>query len=441
MAELNSVLADATVTRSVGGVPVAIKNRFYRWSPAEFHANAIARDSAPSGAIITQTRNAILDMFDSGELCQFDAGTYYIDGTINPVNFNVSATRKNSIEFNDTTIRAAGNLADYYKATDQGSGAIIDSGTSPSGDNNIIPASEEVPVMFDVTNCEYFEYRGSLTLHGGSKDLAILACANAGVQAGTARINAAGGTGSTWGTLILTNGRWGIFGTPRYGQARNYYNGVFVGNILNRLRIYDCTFPILAGGNTIDDCFIGEYNQIGKTTAGIGSRILTCAFTMGTGYMNGATTSDYGVWLENSHMIFKTMYAEENFAAPIRLHAASWVEGTCKYGAGANTVFGKKAFIYSDQASSGGIITAHERSASAESGASMVKLKAVASSKRNFMVYSPHTDAACTPFTVESGSGIATTDKLVAFTRDGMKKWTMAGTAGAPTISATSTIV
>jgi hypothetical protein len=434
MPEISTILGDLGLTISPGTVPRLIKNRFHRWQPSDFNANAIARSSAPSASIITQTADAIQSMFDAGVLCEFGDGTYYVDRTIAPANFSTAYTPKN-IRFNRTTLRATGSLSSYTDCRDQGTAAILSGASGDDGSN--LPAPTTTKVFFDVSNCDYSQYEGNLTLHGGTlgksgTGLAGMACAN------SQQLNSQGNVGSVWGgQLIISDFKWGIFGTPRYGQARNFYNGVLVGNIIPRLRLYDNEIHLLMGGNMCDDCFIGELNIIGKNVPGSRGYISTCGLACGTIYMNGPNGTSYCLDIQSTHLLFNTAYAEDDFASPLWVRNGSFVQGTVKMGAGTSTVFANSSFIYADGTSGGGIITIHERgTANGDANKAAVALKSVTSSKRNWTVYSPWAEADMAPFRPVAGTGTRSTDDiLISNSRDGQYKWAWGGTAGAPTLS------
>lgn len=431
---LDTYAGSASEAFTPGTAPVTIKNRFHKWRPRDFNALAVPSTSLPSAGTQTATVAGIQAMFAANVTCEFEGGggAYYaVDSTIAPANFSASTSiGSKQVYFNDTIIKATGTLANYLECRDQGTAAVINGGT-PSDSSNL-PAPETTRALFDVTNCEYNNYIGKLTIDGNNKDLAGLACVN------SQQMNSAGGTGSTWGQLVIDDCKWGIFGTPRYQQARNFYNGVLVGNIFQRVRITGTDIPILAGGNTIDDSFFGELNIIQKNNPGSRSYISTCALVAGTIYVNGPDSSTYGFDIQNTHLIFGTCYAEDQFAAPIYARAKSWVEGAVKFGGGANTIFNKKAFIYNDDISGGGLVTVHERS-SAHTGmatSSVVLLKAKTSGARNYHVIGPTSETETPPFKMEAGTGtISTNDRLTSFLSNGAGTWTVGGTSAVPTVT------
>ncbi len=433
---LDTYAGAASEAFTPGTAPVTIKNRYYKWRPRDFNSLAVPATSTPSAGTQTATVTAIQDMFAANVPCEFEGGGgsfYAVDSTISPSDFSASGSiGSKQVHFNDTEIKATGSLTNYLAARDQSAAMnVIGSGTGSDGSN--LPAPETTRVLFDVTNCEYNSYMGKLTIHGGNLDIAGLACANSQL------VGSSGGTGSTWGQLVIKNCKWGIFGTPRYGLSRVNYNGVLVGNIFQRLRIADCDIPILAGGNTIDDAFIGELNIIQKNTPGSRSYISTCALVCGTIYVNGPDTSTYGFDIQNTHLMFGTIYAEEDFAAVIYARAKSWVEGACKVGAGANTNIAL-AFVYNDDVSGGGLITVHERT-SASTVPAMVLLKAKTSGARNYHVMGPTSESETVPFAMQAGTGtLATNDRLTSFLSNGAATWTVGGTSAAPTLTRASGI-
>lgn len=443
MPELNSVLGDATFSRTPGGVAAAIKNRFHKWSPREFNANAKPYGAQPSDSVMTQTTEAINDMWAEDIPCEFEAGTYYCNGTIATASFQTAVRNTRTFVFNNTEFKAVGSASDFVKHKDQSGTADIgpSTGTGSAGTN--LPEPVAVPVFFDITNTKYHEFRGMLTING-TNAIACLACANSqGCNGGTG-----GAVGSVWDSIILKNGKWGLFGQPRYGQSRQKYTGTFVGNIVKRMRIDNCYYPILAGGNTIDDSFIGELNIImadNANNADLASRcyIYTCNFTIGNIYANHSVSANYVFDIENTNFKFGNFYAEDHMAAPLIVRNGSFVEGVCKMGGGADTVFGKKAFIYCPDATGGGCITINERSkANDVVGKGMVLLKAVANANRNWWVKSPWVESDIPPFIAESGASMSNNrDRLACFSRDGLTKWTMSGTAGSPTVARSATII
>jgi hypothetical protein len=428
---LNTYAGSSSEAFTPGTAAVTIKNRYHKWRPRDFNSQAVPVTANPSAGVQTATVAGIQAMFAANVVCEFEGGGgsfYAVDSTIAPANFSASSSLDSKqIHFNDTTIKALGTITNYLECRDQGSAAVI-SASTPSDSSNL-PAPETTRGLFDVTNCEYNSYVGKLTIDGASKDLAGLTCVN------SQQMDAAGGTGSTWDQVLIKNCRWGVFGTPRYQQSRNFLASPLVSNVVHRMRISACDIPILSGGNMIDGCHFGMLN-ISQTIPGSRSYISTCEFICGALYMSGPDTSTYGFDIQNTHMIFGSCYAESNFAAPIWGRAKSWVQGTVKYGAGATTVFGKKSFVYNDDTSGGGLITVHERSAGSADMLSVVLLKAKTSGARNYHVIGTTSEAETPPFRMEAGTGtISTDDKLTSFLSNGAATWTVGGTSAAPTVT------
>jgi hypothetical protein len=414
----------STFAISPGTAPVILKDRYYRWTPRDFHADAIPRSSVGTNTETTNTLNAINAMFAANVLCGFERGTYYVDNTVkvNATSNEATSVARKDVLFCDTTIKIRASMTDasvsasfaYCRSQDDGVSDI--NGLNSTGDN--LPAGEHTPVLFDITNCAYSNFAGSLTLDGSDKLVAGIAGANEqGINGST--------SGVTWGNVIVKNCRWGLFGTPRYNGTRSFYIGPFVGHIFQRLRLVDNTYHFLFGGNTCDDTFIGELNVIGKNVAGSVGLMDTAALVCGTIYMNGPDTSSYGIDLQSSHLKFGTCYAEDKFASPIICRADADVEGICKYGAGTGTDFGNQSFVHYPTTSGSGRITVHERGQSNTTNASkaIVSLAAVSGAKRNVWVHSPLAEADLTPFRAVGGAVQPTGDNLVAVTRDGFAKW------------------
>lgn len=408
-----------------------VANVYRRLSPRDFHPDAIPRVNAPSAAVIDNTTAAINAMGATDVIQEYESGPYWISSTISPSGGSADTSLgKKEVYFNNTSIRvvAGANVTPFQEVMNQGTGTAGLAGlVEPSGN---LPPGETTRVIFDVTNTEQSVYSGNLFIHGGTSatGLCAIAACNRHGQDGV------GGLESIWDKVQIASCRWGLFGTPRYGQPRNFYSGAFVGNVFQKLRIdASVTFPLLIGANQADDCFIGQLQLNNKT--GATSYLYTTALCCGTIYSNGASGSDYAFNLENSHLIFGTFYAEKLFNAPIRAGTLSWVEGTCKYGAGVGvTVFTKKAFIYNDGISGGGRITAHERTAAATDAASLVLLNSRSGAKRNYWVSAPFSESDVPPFKMEAGTGVPT-DKLISYYRDGLITWTPAGTGAAPTLT------
>ncbi len=420
-------LIDGKMDFGLGAVCV-LKDRFRTRFPHDFDSRAKPYTSVPSSTIQDATTDAINDLGLSGEAQEYSPGDYWISSTISPSGGSADdALAKNDTTFRETTINARGTLSNYQQCFDQATGNTGLNGLNDSSDN--LPTGETTRVVFDVTNTEQHMYHGALTLDGDNMDIALMAGANRHGQ------NGFGAQASIWDTILLRKAKWGMFGTPRYGQARNFYCGAFVGWQIRRLRMAESIdYPMLMGANQCDDINIGELNLVYK--AGAASYLFGCMLNFGTGYVNGGGDSDYGFHVQESHLKFDNLYAEFDFAAVIHAQRNSWVEGTMKYGAGAVTSFGKRAFLYNDDISGGGVITAHDRSRTGSDAQSMILLKAKAASSRNYWINAPYKESDLAMFKMEAGTGtLSTNDKLISFSQSGLAKWTPAGTSAAPTLT------
>lgn len=415
-------ISNALTTWAPGTAPVTIKNRYFKWRPRDFNANAVPRGSAPSASLMTQTTAAINALFGSGEVCEFERGTYFCNGSLSPCNRDFNADTGKQIWFNDTTFRAVGATADFRKITGQDGEADL-SGLNDANDN--LPAGEDARVFFDVTGCLYYNYNGKLNLHGN--DIARLA--------GIATSPTSGGQGpqgSCWDTIIISNFKYGVFGTPIYGGNRARYSGVLVGNQIKRLRTYDCTYHLLMGGNTIDDCSIGQFNPIyfASQTSLIYGAALVCnaIYTNGISDQAAENTWPVGLDIQDTNLHVGTFYAEEAMHVPliVRKNSQVTIQGM-KHGAGGQTVMALRTCVYFPDNSGSGTIIAHQRTGEAASDNispsydpnSLVLVKAVntgsGGDQRNIEVKQNYPDSDCPPFAIEASSG-GTISKTGVFT-------------------------
>lgn len=439
MAEASTVIPDLSLTYAPGTAPVTIKSRYHRWRPRDFHADAVPQSAEPSAAIMTNTVTAINNMGLASVVQEYERGTYYVNGTISPTGGSSDTSlAPKQVYFNDTTIKAsAGSNANaFQQCFDQQTGTGTLAGKSLANSN--IPEAIATYVLFDVTNTERSSYMGNLTIDcskgegaGNKTGLAAIAAANRNAQ------NGVGGIGSVWaGNLRLVKCYYGLFGTPRYADARNFYAGAFVGNVFNRVRSEaNCTYPIFVGGNQMDDCFMGEYNQAGAS--GAKSIIFGTQLTMGTCYVNGQSDTDYAFDIQRSHLTFGTLFAENNLAAAILQKKLSWVQGTLKW----NLSLTGTHMIVNEEADGGGLITGHIiNSLNSSTMGGLVHVKVLANSTRNYTVYQPYTsvDTNFKPFSIGGNAGQANigSDYLVSNSSEGQVKHVVGGTVASPTLTA-----
>src|SRR4030095_6112598 len=88
-------------------------------TPADFNPQAKPYDTKPSAAIITATADAIEKLGQSGEIQEYDRGSYWVDRTVSP-NGGATGQQQRQCYFNDTEIRAAGNISNYTTVRSEG---------------------------------------------------------------------------------------------------------------------------------------------------------------------------------------------------------------------------------------------------------------------------------------------------------------------------------
>jgi len=417
-----------------GVAPVKGKDRYYKWSPRDWNPLAVPQSGTPSAAVMTATADAINAMGLEDVPQEFEAGEYYVDRTISPSGFSEDdALGKKIIHYNNTILRTHSSVpaSNFQECFDQQTGLGSLKGLDDPADN--LPAGVVTRCLIDVTNTEGSTYVGNLEINGGGIALGLAAFA-----AAFRGLHDKGANRCSWGDVTIKNCKWGLFGTPKYGQARNFYCSPFVGNTWNHLRIFsNVETPILAGANTMDDCFITQLSLIyGK---GCRSYIFGCNVNAGAIFTGGDDDFVHCFDIQKSSLIFNTMYAEQDFLSPIIARKGSWVQGMLKYGAGSPSTFAKKAFIYNVDSSGGGLLSSHPVSGDGADIKSLVLLKVMNGAKRNYTVHQPYGEADAMPFAMEANAGqtLSKADTLISNSSDGQAKWTVGGSSSAPTLTRT----
>ena len=283
-------------------------------TPADINPAAKPYDAKPSAAILTQTSEALEQLAKEEPAYELEPGIYWIDRTYR-VNGASNAQTPRQVYFNNTEIRASGPLANYTAVRSEDDGSDLAGLDEPSSN---LPVGETTRVVMDVTNSNYSRYLGLLTVNANKLALAAIGATNRHKQ------NGAGGIGSCWDNVVIKSARWGLFGTPRYGQTRNFYAGAFVGNIWQRLRVWGCAMPLLLASNTGDDQFFGELNLISPPAAR--SYLYAVNFNFGSAYLGGDGDADYGIDMQRASLIGGTLYAEGHYAAPIIMRERALAE-------------------------------------------------------------------------------------------------------------------
>jgi hypothetical protein len=283
--------------------------------------------------------------------------------------------------------------------------------------------------MFDLWNTDRTDYSGTVNFIGLEQPgFCILASANRYGE------DAAGGIGSTWGNVTLANYWCAMFGTPRYGGARNYYSGAFVGNEFGSMNILPSgPYTMIMGGNTIDNT---KFNTL-KVKGGPGARayIMKCNIDVGSLYGNGRSKSDFIFDLQNSALTFSSFYAEGQLAAPIIMRNGAVIKGLCRYGAGTDTDFAKGAFVYDVSMDGGGDLLAHKDCSNAASMKSLVLVKAIKGANRVYDVMQTYQEGVKLPFNVEAGGTLPAADQLHSLSPSGRARWAWTGTAALPAMT------
>jgi hypothetical protein len=437
--ELDSRIADAIaaakpaiIAETLAAIPAApavILDPYRPRTPHDMDPRAIPSETFPGGAIADATTQAINKLGAEQVEQRFLGGTYHVSGTISPS--GGSRDRSNSrkqIHFNGTTLRAVptNDVLGYTEVTGQDSSCQSLSGLDDASDN--LPAGITTRVMFDLWNTDRTDYSGTVNFIGLEQPgFCILASANRYGE------DAAGGIGSTWENVTLSNYWCAMFGTPRYGGERKFYSGAFVGNKFGTVKINPSgPYTIIAGGNTLDDTFFDTL----KIANGPGARayITKCNINVGSLYANGRSKADYIFDLQRTALNFGTFYAEGELAAPILMRNGSFVKGICRYGAGTSTEFSKGCFVYDCGVDSGGRLESHPDSAGAVSMRSLVTLKATAGARRVYDVMQTYQEGVKLPFNVEAGGTLPASDQLHSLSPSGRARWAWSGTAAIPSM-------
>jgi hypothetical protein len=438
--ELDSRIADAIAAAkpaiiaetlaAIPASPAVILDPHRPRCPHDMDPRAIPSETFPGAAIADATTQAINKLGAEQVEQRFCGGTYHISGTISPSggSRDRSASRK-QLYFNGTTFRSVptSDISQYCAVTGQDISGQDLAGLDDANDN--LPSGITTRVMFDLWNTDRTDYSGTVNFIGLEQPgFCILASANRYGE------DAAGGIGSTWDNVTLSNYWCAMFGTPRYGGARNFYSGAFVGNKFGTVKINPSgPYTIIAGGNTLDDTFFDTL----KIANGPGARayITKCNINVGSLYANGRSKADYIFDLQRTALNFGTFYAEGELAAPILMRNGSFVKGICRYGAGTTTDFARGAFLHDVSVDGGGRLEAHPDCAGAASMRSLVLLKAISGARRVYDVMQTYQEGVKLPFNVEAGGTLPAADQLHSLSPSGRARWAWSGTAALPAMT------
>lgn len=447
----------STSQRSPGSALAPLSALLPAYSPREWSPLCKPYSSQPTLAVADATTEALWRACQTGVPLVFEQGTYWFSGTFASSGRDGNPKRQ-TFYFNNTTFRihssatltranGVNGWTSFAEVTSQqGDGVpnLPDARGAPNvklpgastavpyahnsigtqgGDN--LPARANTWVFWDISYSERSMYYGNVSLDGGPNldNLAAWGCSNEFLTDGD------GGGGSKYAGEIIITGGWhiGIWGNPKYQDARNRYPGGFVGCQIMRVRIErSVDIWIICGGNIFDDVNIGELNVIGS--GGIGGG--TTRANSGPGYMFGTllkmetcytNTFNNQAILDAQQMVMKfgNWYLEDapgqsgtNGAHPacaIISRNGNLTVGSFK--SGASSYPNKGAMIYDVSDDSDGVIIADKRTGETAvqvggvyiSPPAMVKLQSRNGSRRNYQVTIPYPETQ-TPGSTPSSS-------------------------------------
>lgn len=428
-------------TWTPGTVPVILKNRFFKWRPRHFHADAVPQASVPAGSVMTNTSNAIESMALAGVVMEFETGDYYVDRSVSiSGGSSDAALGKRKVYFNDTEFIAGFTVpVTNFNACRSWDGTASLAGLDDATDN--LPAGVATYIMFDFYNTEGSALSGNFMLNGNQHD-GLFGVGAANVQ----NTDGIGGIRLTINSInfkrFSPTGGWGggFFGTPSYGQSATKYAASFVNCVFVNVRFETtCKHPFFVGANQIDGTVMANCSIAGSTVDSASYLYNTELNTFAL-YYTGNDDTSAGFDVQRAVLDFARFYAEGDMVAPIIARDRALIRGICKYGAGASTTFAKQAFIYMPDTTGSCDIWMHPRSGDGADMVAAVKLKVITSAKRNCYVKQGYLEATKLPFAMEADGAqtLSTLDKLKSFARDGEAYWTPAGTAAAPTLTRTA---
>lgn len=415
--------------------PATINNRFHRWMPRDFHADAVPQSSVPAASVMTNTSNAIELLGLSGHVMEFETGDYYVDRSVSISGGSTDPVLgKRKVYFNETEFIAGfggGVPVANFNACRSWGGTASLAGLTDATDN--LPDGVATHILFDVYNTEGSSFSGNFILNGNNK-ASLWGFGAANVQ----NTDGVGCIRASFDSLSFKrfDATGGFFGTPSYGQSATKYAASFVNCHFKTVRFETTVLnPFLVGANQIDGTVIDVLSIAGM--AGGQSRFYNTELKIGTCYLGGDDNTMYGFDLQRAVIDLGRCYAEGDWNAPIIARDRALVIGICKYGAGAATTFGKQAFIYFPDVLGSCDVWAHPRSGDGADMVALVKLKVITGAKRNCIVNQGYLEATKLPFAMEADGSqtLSTLDKLKSFASDGEAKWTPAGTSAAPTLT------
>jgi hypothetical protein len=442
--ELDSRIADAIaaakpaiIAETLAAIPAApavILDPYRPRCPHDMDPRAVPSETFPGAAIADATTQAINKLGAEQVEQRLLGGVYHLAATVSPSGGSRDrGDSRRQVHFNGTTLRAVptADISAYTEITGQDTSGQTLAGLDDPSDN--LPAGITTRVMYDLWNTDRTDYSGTVNFIGLEQPgFCILASANRYGE------DAAGGIGSTWENVSLSNYWCAMFGTPRYGGARNFYSGAFVGNKFGTVKINPSgPYTIIAGGNTLDDTFFDTL----KIANGPGARayITKCNINVGSLYANGRSKNDYIFDLQRTALNFGTFYAEGELAAPILMRNGSFVKGICRYGAGTTTDFGRGAFIHDVSVDGGGRLECHPDCAGAGSMRSLVLLKAISNARRVYDVMQTYQEGVKLPFNVEGDLNpkvtLPASDQIHSLSPSGRARWAWSGTAALPAMT------
>ncbi|MER8376491.1 hypothetical protein [Mesorhizobium sp. M1406] len=362
--------------------------------------------------------DAIAAAFALGKTVRFGQGTYYVGRSVSPGREHARA------HFDGTTIRVIKGAA--YAAFTECLGWDGKPLLGRNRQGNLPAIGTAVRVLFDLTGTRYSHYSGQLELRGESSfdGLALLASSNHLLISGAK----AGGGGSVWDcNLILSFGTYGMFGTPRFDAPTNeFYPDPFTGTAFARVWIHSCPIPLLAGQNTFDDSFINVLQL--ALLDGARSFVNGTAVNAGTVFMrcNGSAQTAVAFDVQEATLTANTLYAENSLDVPIILREGAWIEGVLRHGAGSKSNFARQAMVFTDAATAGGVVTAHERCQDSPHMQALIKLGARrAEDARTFVVHQPYPEHRKAAFAYDDQSAVVgqTRDSLICHAPGGIVRY------------------